>query len=136
MIINLTRPSFLLVTGQIQQLLAGSDLFIMGSMPVEGVPGVVLEAGVQSLPTVAVKAGGVRSGDRWRNRPVTFKPPCRSICSSHFLPSYNKQLFEKKWEPMLKNSLSNIIAYGNAWMLLKFYTKTYWTKKINTGSIH
>ena len=42
----------------VQQLLAGSDLFIMGST-IEGVPGVVLEAGMQSLPTVAVKAGGV-----------------------------------------------------------------------------
>ncbi len=42
----------------VQELLAGSDLFILGST-IEGVPGVVLEAGMQSIPTVAVVAGGV-----------------------------------------------------------------------------
>ncbi len=42
----------------VQELLAGGDLFILGST-IEGVPGVVLEAGMQSLPAVAVKAGGV-----------------------------------------------------------------------------
>ncbi len=42
----------------VQELLAGSDLFVLGST-IEGVPGVVLEAGMQSLPTVAVNVGGV-----------------------------------------------------------------------------
>lgn len=42
----------------VQELLAGSDLFILGST-IEGVPGVVLEAGMQSIPAVAVVAGGV-----------------------------------------------------------------------------
>ncbi|MFT3909010.1 MAG: glycosyltransferase [Ferruginibacter sp.] len=42
----------------VQELLAGSDLFILGST-IEGVPGVVLEAGIQSLSTVAVNVGGV-----------------------------------------------------------------------------
>lgn len=42
----------------VQELLAGADLFVLGST-IEGVPGVVLEAGMQSLPAVAVKAGGV-----------------------------------------------------------------------------
>ena len=42
----------------VQELLVASDLFIMGST-IEGVPGVVLEAGMQSIPTVAVKVGGV-----------------------------------------------------------------------------
>ena len=43
---------------KVQEWLAGSDLFIMGST-IEGVPGVILEAGMQSLPSVAVKVGGV-----------------------------------------------------------------------------
>ncbi len=42
----------------VQELLAGADLFILGST-IEGVPGVVLEAGMQSLPTVAVNVGGI-----------------------------------------------------------------------------
>ena len=42
----------------VQELLAGSDLFLMGST-IEGVPGVILEAGMQSVPTVAVSTGGV-----------------------------------------------------------------------------
>ncbi len=43
---------------KVQEWLAGSDLFIMGST-IEGVPGVILEAGMQSLPSVAVSVGGV-----------------------------------------------------------------------------
>ncbi len=42
----------------VQELLAAGDLFILGST-IEGVPGVVLEAGMQSLPTIAVNVGGV-----------------------------------------------------------------------------
>lgn len=42
----------------VQELLAGSDLFVLGST-IEGVPGVVLEAAIQSLPAVAVNVGGV-----------------------------------------------------------------------------
>lgn len=42
----------------VQELLAGADLFVLGSK-IEGVPGVVLEAGMQSIPTVAVTTGGV-----------------------------------------------------------------------------
>jgi glycosyltransferase involved in cell wall biosynthesis len=44
--------------GQVQELLAGCDLFILGST-IEGVPGVVLEAAMQSVPTVAVNVGGM-----------------------------------------------------------------------------
>ena len=42
----------------VQEWLAAADLFLMGST-IEGVPGVVLEAGMQAVPCVAVKAGGV-----------------------------------------------------------------------------
>ncbi len=42
----------------VQQLLAGADLFVLGST-IEGVPGVVLEAAMQQIPSVAVNVGGV-----------------------------------------------------------------------------
>lgn len=42
----------------VQQFLAGVDLFILGST-IEGVPGVVLEAAMQHVPSVAVNVGGV-----------------------------------------------------------------------------
>jgi glycosyltransferase involved in cell wall biosynthesis len=42
----------------VQEWLSAADLFLMGST-IEGVPGVVLEAGMQSVPCVAVKVGGV-----------------------------------------------------------------------------
>ena len=43
---------------EVQRLLAGSDLFVLTSN-IEGVPGVVLEAGMQSIPTLAINVGGV-----------------------------------------------------------------------------
>lgn len=43
----------------VQEWLAGADLFILGST-IEGVPGVILEAGMQSVPSVAVSVGGVK----------------------------------------------------------------------------
>ena len=43
---------------EVQRILAGADLFVLTSN-VEGVPGVVLEAGMQSLPTLAINVGGV-----------------------------------------------------------------------------
>lgn len=43
----------------VQEWLAGADLFILGST-IEGVPGVILEAGMQSVPSVAVNVGGVK----------------------------------------------------------------------------
>lgn len=42
----------------VQEWLAGADIFILGST-IEGVPGVILEAGMQGVPTVAVQVGGV-----------------------------------------------------------------------------
>lgn len=42
----------------VPELLAGSDLFVFASK-IEGVPGALLEAGMQSLPTIAVATGGV-----------------------------------------------------------------------------
>lgn len=42
----------------VQEILAGCDIFILGST-VEGVPGAILEAALQGLPSVAVKVGGV-----------------------------------------------------------------------------
>lgn len=42
----------------VQEWLAGADVFILGST-IEGVPGVVLEAAMQSVPAVAVQVGGV-----------------------------------------------------------------------------
>ena len=42
----------------VQEILAGSDLFLLGST-IEGVPGVVLEAGIQGVSSVAVRVGGV-----------------------------------------------------------------------------
>ncbi len=42
----------------VQQYLAGADVFILGSK-IEGVPGVVLEAAMQYVPSVAVNVGGV-----------------------------------------------------------------------------
>ncbi|WP_162051936.1 glycosyltransferase [Pontibacter pamirensis] len=43
---------------QVQQMLAAADLFVLSST-VEGVPGVILEAGAQKVPAVAVNVGGV-----------------------------------------------------------------------------
>ena len=42
----------------VQGWLAGADMFVLTST-IEGVPGVVLEAGMQEVPSVAVKVGGV-----------------------------------------------------------------------------
>lgn len=42
----------------VQEMLAGADLFVLGST-IEGVPGVVLEAAVQGVPAIAVATGGV-----------------------------------------------------------------------------
>ena len=42
----------------VQEWLAGADIFLLGST-IEGVPGVILEAGMQGIPTVAVQVGGV-----------------------------------------------------------------------------
>ncbi|MEO7524604.1 MAG: glycosyltransferase family 4 protein [Ferruginibacter sp.] len=42
----------------VQEILCGSDLFVFSSK-IEGVPGAILEAGMQSLPTIAVSAGGI-----------------------------------------------------------------------------
>ena len=42
----------------VPELLAGSDIFVFASK-IEGVPGALLEAGMQSLPTIAVATGGV-----------------------------------------------------------------------------
>ena len=50
---------------QVQELLAAADLFILGST-IEGVPGVILEAGMQAVPSVAVNVGGV--GEVVQNR--------------------------------------------------------------------
>ena len=42
----------------VQKFIAGCDVFILGST-VEGVPGVILEAAMQNVPSVAVNVGGV-----------------------------------------------------------------------------
>jgi glycosyltransferase involved in cell wall biosynthesis len=42
----------------IPYLLSGSDIFVLSSK-VEGVPGVILEAGAQKIPAIAVDVGGV-----------------------------------------------------------------------------
>ncbi len=42
----------------IQEYAAGCDLFLLGSI-IEGVPGVVMEAAMQKIPTVAVNVGGI-----------------------------------------------------------------------------
>lgn len=42
----------------VPELLAGSDLFVFSSK-IEGVPGALMEAGMQSVPTIAVATGGV-----------------------------------------------------------------------------
>lgn len=43
---------------EVQSWLSGADLFLLTST-IEGVPGVILEAGMQGVPAVAVKVGGV-----------------------------------------------------------------------------
>ncbi|MEO8414730.1 MAG: glycosyltransferase family 4 protein [Ginsengibacter sp.] len=61
LVVKKNLDKHILFTGyreNVQELLAGCDIFILGST-IEGVPGVVLEAGIQSLPTVAVNVGGV-----------------------------------------------------------------------------
>lgn len=50
---------FLGVRSDVSQLMAAADLLLLPSLT-EGIPGVILEAGAQSLPTVAYDVGGVR----------------------------------------------------------------------------
>jgi L-malate glycosyltransferase len=60
---------FLGVRSDVSTLMAGADLFLLPSLT-EGVPGVILEASVQALPTVAYSVGGipevVRDGETGR----------------------------------------------------------------------
>ncbi len=51
------------VRQDVPDLMAGSDLLLLPSLT-EGIPGVILEAGVQSLPTVAYDVGGVAEAVR------------------------------------------------------------------------
>lgn len=46
-------------TSQVQEIIAGCDLFALCSK-VEGVPGVILEAAAQKVPAIAVDVGGVK----------------------------------------------------------------------------
>jgi L-malate glycosyltransferase len=49
---------FLGVRSDVPTLMAGADLFVLPSLT-EGIPGVILEAAVQSRPTVAYAVGGI-----------------------------------------------------------------------------
>ena len=60
----------------IQEILSGSDLFILGST-IEGLPGVILEAAMQSKPSVAVDVGGV--GEILLNRKTGILIPTHAI---------------------------------------------------------
>ena len=57
----------------VPRLMAGADLLLLSSLT-EGIPGVILEAGVQSLPVVAYDVGGVgeavRDGETGRLIPA------------------------------------------------------------------
>ena len=55
---NTPNVHILGLRSDVPHLLAGSDLLLLPSLT-EGIPGVILEAGVQSLPTVAYDVGGV-----------------------------------------------------------------------------
>ncbi|PVY43024.1 glycosyltransferase family 4 protein [Pontibacter virosus] len=46
-------------TNQVQDIIAGCDLFALSSK-IEGVPGVILEAAAQKIPAIAVDVGGVK----------------------------------------------------------------------------
>ncbi len=51
------------VRQDVSRLMAGSDLLLLPSLT-EGIPGVILEAGAQALPTVAYDVGGVAEAVR------------------------------------------------------------------------
>jgi len=61
MVVDLKLSQHVFFTGHrsnTQELLSAADVFVLGSI-VEGVPGVILEAGIQGVPSVAVSVGGV-----------------------------------------------------------------------------
>lgn len=62
MVVQKKLDKHIIFTGyrkNVPELLAGSDVFVFASK-IEGVPGALLEAGMQAVPTVAVSTGGVR----------------------------------------------------------------------------
>lgn len=74
----------------VQQWLAAADLFVLGST-IEGVPGVILEAGMQSIPSVAVNVGGVGEVVK---QDITGK----------LLPSHDPSAFAKAIVSLLENT--------------------------------
>ncbi len=84
----------------VQEVLAGCDLFILGSA-IEGVPGVVLEAGMQSIPAVAVNVGGVGE--------VVKKDQTGILLEKH-----DPQEFSNAMESLLKNDITRTLLGVNA----------------------
>lgn len=60
----------------VQEMLAGADIFVLGST-IEGVPGVILEAGMQKVPAVAVQVGGI--GEVVKNEATGILLPAHDV---------------------------------------------------------
>lgn len=73
----------------IPELLAASDCLVLSSK-VEGVPGVVLEAGTQKIPTVAIDVGGVSE--------VLINEQ-----TGYLIKDFNKEEFKQKLLRLLEN---------------------------------
>jgi glycosyltransferase involved in cell wall biosynthesis len=73
----------------IPELLAGADLFVLSSK-VEGVPGVILEAATQCIPSIATDVGGVR--EVLNNNQTGF-----------IIKDFNKEKFKKRIIELTEN---------------------------------
>ncbi len=89
----------------IPYILAGADLFVLSSL-VEGVPGVILEAGAQKVPSVAIDVGGVSE--------VLINGKTGIL-----LPDFDKDKFEQAVLNLLQNDTLRLQMGENAYDLVK-----------------
>ena len=89
----------------IPNILAGADLFVLSSL-VEGVPGVILEAGAQKVPSIAIDVGGVSE--------VLIDGKTGIL-----LPDFDIEKFEQAVLNILQNDTLRLQMGENAYNLVK-----------------
>ncbi|MEO5967790.1 MAG: glycosyltransferase [Ferruginibacter sp.] len=92
----------------LQTLYAASELFLLGSK-IEGVPGVILEAAIQSTPTVAVSVGGVNEVVINNKTGIILKDHNVSTFADAIKYLLQMSLPELNWEQIPGNLLHRII---------------------------